>query len=292
MQQDSLADAQAFKAPSKVPLVVTAIAGVLGGALIGALVTAATMGGDEKGKKRGGRKEQPVAEAPVSASASGSAAASGSMAIPVAEKGSLAERAEKGDPAAMKQLEGMPPGKRSSVETFALAEARAIAKRKEIAELARKIGLVPKLVKEDKDVKNRIGELLDDREVAPDLLRAYANLPGDTGPTLLYAIVTGPKKAGTSELAEEVLYSKDVRSKASLGLLVAMDLRKVEKCEELPKLLEKAKVDGDRRSLTPIMRFHQKRGCGEKKLDDCWPCIREGDLLKDATVALQKRTPP
>lgn len=291
MQQDSLADAQAFKSRSKVPLIVTALAGILAGALIGALVTAATMGADEKGKKRG-RKEQPVAEAPASASASGSAALAGSAAPPVAEKGSLAERAEKGDPAAMKQLEGMTPEKRTSVETFALAEARAVAKRKEIAELSRKIGLVPKLVKEDKDVKSRIGEFLDDREVAIDLLRAYANLPGDTGPTLLYAIVTGPKKAGTSELAEEVLYSKDVKKKASLGLLVAMDLRKAEKCEEVPKLLERAKVDGDRRSLNPIMRFHQKRGCGEKKLDDCWPCIREGDLLKDATVAIQKRAPP
>jgi hypothetical protein len=290
MEQDAL-DAQAFKPASKVPLVVTAIAGVLAGALVGALVTAATVGGDEKGRKKG-RKTDAVAETSATASGSGSAAPAGSGAPPVAEKGSLAERAEEGDPAAMKKLEGIPPEKRSSVETLALAKARAIAKRKEITELGRKIALVPKLAKEDKDVKARLGELLDDREVAPDLLRAYANLPGDTGPTLLYAIVTGPKKPGTTELAEEVLYSKDVKSKASLGLQVAMDLRKVEKCDALPKLLERAKTDGDRRSLNPIMRFHAKRGCGEKKLDDCWPCIREGDLLKDATVALQKRTPP
>lgn len=291
MQQDSLADAQAFKPASKVPLVVTAIAGVLAGALVGALVTAATVGGDDKGKRKG-KKAEATAEVSATASGSGSAAPAGSGAAPLPEKGSLAERAAEGDSAAMKKLEAMPPEKRSSVETLALAQARAMAKRKEITELSRKIGLVPKLAKEDKDVKARLAEFLDDREVAPDLLRAYANLPGDTGPNLLFSIVTGPKKAGTTELAEEVLYSKDVSSKASLGLKVAMDLRKVEKCDALPKVLERAKVDGDRRSLNPIMRFHQKRGCGEKKLDDCWPCIREGDLLKDATVALQKRTPP
>jgi hypothetical protein len=69
-------------------------------------------------------------------------------------------------------------------------------------------------------------------------------------------------------------------------------MRKVEKCEEAAKILERAKKDADRRAFNPMMKFHQKRGCGEKKLEDCWPCLREGDLLKDATMEAQKRSSP
>ncbi len=289
MQQDPSLDPLAFKPKTKVPLIVAAVAGFLAGALLGALVTAATVTADVKGKKRG-RKTDVVAE--TSASSSSSAAPAGSGAPKALAKGALAERAAKGDAAAVKQLEARPPEMRSSEETLALEAARTIAKQKEIAELTRKIGLVPKLIKEDKDVKARMAEFLDDRSVVPDLIRAYAEMSGEVGADLLYSIVSGRNDKETERLAEDVLYSKDVRAKTSKALAVILDLRKAEKCDGVPKLLERAKSDGDRRALIPLMRFHQKRGCGEKKLDDCWPCVREGDLLKDAMVAVQRRSPP
>ena len=290
MQDDSVvAAASTFKPASRVPLIVTGVAAFVGGALMGALITAASMSDGGKGKSRRDKDDAPVASA--SASAAPAASAGGDAGAADAKK-SLAARATAGEAAAIKELEARPLGERTAAETLALARSRELAKEKEIDELARKIELVPKLAKEDAATRDRIKELLRDREVVSELLRAYAEMKSKAGPDLLYAALTSVRDDETERLAEELLYSKDVRAKASRELSVLLDLRKVEKCEEAPPVLERAKLVGDRRALATLMRFHAKRGCGEKKLDDCWPCLREGDLLKDATVAVQKKAPP
>jgi hypothetical protein len=289
MGKESLAEISTFKSGSKTGIIVAAVAGLAAGALIGALTTAATMGQSAKGKKVRG-------EPAVPASASNAPAGSGSAAptdggAPSAGQ-SVAERAANGDSEAIKQLEAKPMEERSAEEAIALSRSRAAVKRKEIAELARKINLVPQVVKDDKEVAARLKELTEDREVATDLMKMYASLPEKIGPDLLYNVVATGKKNETTRLAEELLYSKDVRSKAPLQLAPLLDLRKAEKCEDVLKALEGVKRDADRRAFMPLMKFHNKRGCGEKKLDDCWPCLREGDLLKDATTAAQKRAAP
>jgi hypothetical protein len=295
MQEDSvMAAAAQFKPVSRLPMIVTAIAGFVLGALIGALVTAASVSGSEAKSKPGkrGRSKEP-AVAPVS-SASGSVAADAGAPPPKPAKPTpLMQRVSSGDAAAIKQLEARPPQERSLQEAVALARGRAELKRKEIAELTRKITLVPKLVKEDKDASSRFKELANDREVAIDMLHAIASMPAPTGPDLLYNLVSSSwKETDTTRLADELLYSKEVRAKASPALSPLLDLRKVEKCEEAVKIVERIKKDGDRRAFNPLMRFHNKRGCGEKKTTDCWPCLRQGDLLKEATMEAQKRAGP
>jgi hypothetical protein len=293
MKQDSVVDVSAFKPPSRLPMIMTAAGSLLIGALLGGLLTAASVSDDGKGKGKKA-KPAPAASAESSASAAPSGSAPPVAPPPVDGKKSVAERAALGDAAAKKQLEAKPLEQRTAEETLALARGRAEEKRKEIAETVRKIGLVPKIAKEDKEIAGRLKELTADREVAIDLLKAYAALPGGTGPDLLYAIVSSSKKNETYELAEQLLYSKDVRAKASPALSVILDIRKAEpeKCERVPPILERAKKDGDRRALIPLMRFNDKRGCGEKKISDCWPCLREGDLLRDAMVEVQKRPAP
>lgn len=183
-------------------------------------------------------------------------------------------------------------GERTADEVTALAKARVEAKKKELGELARKITLVPKVAKADKEVAARLKELSSDREIATDTLRMFASLPSPIGPDLLYGVVAGAKKSDTTELAEALLYSKDVRPKASLELSALLDLRRAEQCEDVKKALADVTRNADRRAIVPLMRYENKRGCGEKKTDDCWKCLREGDLLKEAQKAVQKRPAP
>jgi hypothetical protein len=88
------------------------------------------------------------------------------------------------------------------------------------------------------------------------------------------------------------LLGKDVRPKASPALAVALELREAETCEENLKLLAKATELGDKRSLAPIARLGRRTGCGPAKRDDCFACLREGDALKNALVAVKKRREP
>lgn len=289
MQDDSVVEAAtSFKPASRVPLIVTGVASFVGGALLGALITGASMSGGARADAA--KPPDPAPSASVSAPAASASASLGDAGV--GDKPSLANRAASGDPKAVGELEKRPVAERTAAEAVALAKGREAAKVKELEELVRKIALVPKLMKEDKDTRERMKELTRDREVATELLKAIAAMPGEPSADLLYTVLTTVRDDETERLAEELLYSKDVRTKASRALSVLLDLRKIEKCEDAPKVLERAKLVGDRRSLVTLMRFHNKRGCGEKKLDDCWPCLRDGDLLKDATIAVQKRSGP
>jgi hypothetical protein len=190
-------------------------------------------------------------------------------------------------------------------EVLALDKAREAAKRaeiqkkvdgvkKELADLAHKINLVPKVVHDDKEVKDRLKELTRDPDIAPEALRMFAKLKGKTGPDLLYDVVkSGKKDDKVTELADDLLYAKGVRSNASLELSPLLDLRKAETCEQVAKALPMVRRNADRRALIPLIRYQNKRGCGEKKSEDCWPCLREGeDILKEALINVQKRPAP
>jgi hypothetical protein len=285
-RHDSMVDAAMFKPPSKLPIVFGVLVGLFVGALVSGLVTANVVGSAQKGKS----KVRVVQSASASAVASGSAAA---MAAGAPAKGSLAERAAAGDVAAKKKLEAMPRSARTADETTALARAVVAAERKELDELGHKIGLVPKMAKEDKAVADRLKELVGDRAIATDALRMFASLPGNTGPDLLYAVVTASRVSDdTQKLAEDLLYAKDVRKKAALELGPILDLRKAESCEDVKKAIADVKRDADRRAFVPLIHYQNKRGCGDKKLDDCWPCLRDGDVLKDALTSVQKRPSP
>lgn len=279
------------------PMVIAAVIGLLVGGGIGAGVMASL--GGKVGKKRAAAEHAAAAakaHTPAAATASASASAAASAAppepAPIA-KGSVAERAAKGDEAAKQQLESKPPEQRTSEETLGLAGARATAKLKDMTELKRKVVLLPKLVSADKTVLPRIREFANDREIGNDVLAMIASMPGPLGPDLLYSLANSPRaNADTAKIAEELLYAKDVRSKASAALASLLDLKKATACEVAARALDKVKVSGDRRAVAPLTKMGDKKGCGEKKNQDCWPCLRKPDVLKDTMAEARKRAPP
>lgn len=275
------AASKAFKPPSRAPVISAAVLGLVLGAVVGAGIMAATGGATSRRSKVVRAENRQLASAP---------AASASHAPAATPKPSLAERAATGDAEAVKALEAKPVGARTSAEVVALASARAVAKRAEITELKRKITLVPKIIDEDKATRERIKELVADREVATDMLTMLASLPDNTGTDLLYSMLRG-MEANTENavLTEGLLYSSDVKSRVSPALASILELRKAETCEQAQTALKRVKEDGDKRAIPQLVRFHNKRGCGPKKMDDCWRCLRFPDVLKDVLTALIAR---
>jgi hypothetical protein len=195
--------------------------------------------------------------------------------------------------AAVSELENRPAGSLSSREVVLLAEAHAEKKRAVARTLREQLARDPASGKENA-LHAQLLELSADPTTAPDALSAMALLEPPTGADLLYEVWTGTTvRTDTTELARALLYSTDVRPKASPALSVALDLRVAEACEQYQTILPKALTDGDSRSAHLLAKLNAKHGCGAKKNEDCYACLRSHkDELKATISAAKSRRAP
>jgi hypothetical protein len=191
------------------------------------------------------------------------------------------------------KLEARPPESLNARELAVLAEARSEALRTSAKALRSKVEANPALGK-DPALQSELMRLADDARTSADALSAMATLEAPIGADLLYEVWTRtPVRSDATDLARALVYSTDVRPKASPALAVALELRLAESCAEYKVILPKALKDGDRRSAHLLTKLHGKRGCGPKKTDDCYACLREpGDELKATVNAVKSRRPP
>ena len=113
----------------------------------------------------------------------------------------------------------------------------------------------------DSAVQTQLLQLAGDPATATDALSAMALLEPPVGADLLYEVWTSTSvRTDTTELARALLYSTDVRPKASPALGVALDLRVAETCAEYQAILPKALTDGDHRALHVLTKLNGKRG--------------------------------
>ena len=104
------------------------------------------------------------------------------------------------------------------------------------------------------------------------------------GADVLYNVwVATRAKTAATQLAKQLVYSPTVRAKASPALGVALDLREAKDCEA---------IKGDTRTFRILRPLLVKRGCGPRKRDDCYECLREGSALGDAIAASGARPEP
>jgi hypothetical protein len=190
-------------------------------------------------------------------------------------------------------LERRPASSLSSRELVLLAQAHAEQKRAAASELREKLAQNPALGK-DGAVQTQLLHLAEDPATAADALSAMALLDAPLGADLLYDVWTGTTvRTDTTELARALLYSPDVRPTASAALGVALDLRVAETCPQYQATLPKALTDGDRRALHLLAKLNVKRGCGPKKTEDCFACLRDKSDELTATInAVKSRRPP
>jgi hypothetical protein len=235
---------------------------------------------------------------PASAAASASAATSPppppseSSSRPAPAPKSALERAASGDEAALRELEAKPEAKRSVGEVLAIARGHATVKQHAVSELLER-ARHDEAFAASGELSSKLRSALADPDTVNEALRVAAELPSTLGGDLLYAIWASHKKGdAVRDLADALLASAAVRKRASLPLSVALDLRRAESCDSAKDAVHRAVDQGDWRAAHALGRFAAKRGCGENKKDDCWPCLRDDDTLKRAMKAVVKRPAP
>ncbi len=191
------------------------------------------------------------------------------------------------------KLERRPAESLNARELGLLAAARGEALRASAHALRVKLEGTPTLGKEPA-LQSQLLRFADDARTQAEALSAMAALEAPIGADLLYEVWTRtPVRSDGTDLARALVYSTDVRPKASPALSVALELRVAESCEQYQAILPKALKDGDRRSAHLLLKLNGKRGCGPTKRDDCYACLRKpSDELKATINAVKSRRAP
>ena len=204
----------------------------------------------------------------------------------------LLERVATGDDAAIKELSAKPLADLRVEEAISLSLGQSAQDVRAARALRDRVDHDPGLIK-DAEVLAQLRRYIDDPETARDALAAMANVPSPISADLIYEVWTATAQRTTAtDLARSLIYSKEVRAKASKALAVALDLRDADTCEKNKELLPRATSDGDRRSYHLLNKLTRKYGCGASKRQDCYACVRGGTDLDDALKAVKPRREP
>ncbi len=223
---------------------------------------------------------------------SGTPSASESGPTAMTQPESVIERARRGDPAALKELESLSPEERTTEQALALSQGWLAKKRADLDALGKKLAQDPALM-EQRPVQRQLLESARDATLAQQTLQLMAKQESPIAVDLLYEVWTGTRgRTEATRLAEALVYTADVRKRASPALAALLDLRTETDCEKMRELLARVQEHGDRRSLRPLGKLTLRRGCGPSKAEDCFPCLREGEELRKTIDAVKSRPGP
>ena len=189
-------------------------------------------------------------------------------------------------------LQAKAPESLSSDEVLALAGAASERQQKAAKLFRERLSREPAAIK-DKLALAELRKLTADPTTAQEALAAVAGLPGPVSADLLYEIWTATaNRSDTTDLARALVYSRDVRAKASDALSVALELRQADSCPAKRALLARAQTSADRRSFPLLAKWKRKQGCAPNKKQDCAPCLQDSDDLSAAITAAKARPAP
>ncbi|NUO53652.1 MAG: hypothetical protein HOV80_32795 [Polyangiaceae bacterium] len=234
----------------------------------------------------------PSASAPPLASATSSGPTQPAASAKAPEPSSL-ELAAGGDLHALKALEMKNATERTPEEALAISAGHAALARADATRVADDLSADPKLF-QDRGTMAYVYRLALDPDVAPTLLVALARLEDPVIADLLYDLVDrGEPGARLALLAEDLLRGPAVLPEASKALSLIIDLRNAKTCERAAVLLPRANAVGDERATPLLERYREKSGCGPKRTDDCFPCLRDKPIektLDDAIASTKARS--
>ncbi len=201
-------------------------------------------------------------------------------------------RASRGEEKAIEKLSEKTPSERSLEEVVALSEGRVQAERDQ----AWASGIL--FASQDFDRVNSqqiqtILSVVGDPRTFREGLLSLAKIHHPIGADLIYQASRNYRHLPeVATMAEQLLATQVVRAQASPELTVVIDALSIQECAAAKELLEKTLSDGDSRAVRHLVRFAEREGCGPDGREDCYPCLRQGDLLKRALRAAQDRRAP
>lgn len=206
----------------------------------------------------------------------------------------LVSAAEFGDEQAMQELLKIPPTRRDREVWLVLGEGYMKSKRTEQALdlYMEAIAHMPELANHDKIATN-VRLATSDASTAVKAVAVAAESMGERGVNILFSTwADTARRTNATALAERYLKQDEILKKASRAVKLALELRTVSDCERLREILVQVREFGDTRALRPLAKMRSTKGCSKHKNGDCWPCLRNDDLLEDAIAAAAKRIAP
>ena len=204
----------------------------------------------------------------------------------------LLERVASGDDAAVKELSAKPVADFRVDEAISLSLGQSAQDVRAARALRDRVDHDPGLIK-DPEVLAQLRRGTDAPDTARDALAAMANVPGPISADLIYEVWTATASRTTAtDLARSLIYTKEVRAKASKALSIALDLRDADTCEKSRDLLDRATAEADHRAFHLLNKLTRKYGCGPNKRQDCYACLRDGKGLDVALRTVKARHEP
>jgi hypothetical protein len=137
----------------------------------------------------------------------------------------------------------------------------------------------------------RTREIAKDDALAVGMLAVVARHPSREHADLLYDVRTDAHASDAVRyLAEDLLAIPAVRGKASKELVITLDLSAARGCDAVRLVVGRAKAAGDERAVPGLRALDDKSGCGPKRDEDCYPCLRDSTLLYEAHEAAAGRS--
>ncbi len=157
-----------------------------------------------------------------------------------------------------------------------------------LAALSRLVTLDPTMAADDE-----MGQIAAAAALLPDTSDAAIALLekslGDKGISVLADLAEKTTMEPWKSKLAASLQKATVRALASPATLILIDLRSAARCEDKRGLLSRASQKGDLRTLTYLQSLQPLTGCGPGGQNDCWTCLRKGNILQQTLDALQKR---
>ena len=203
----------------------------------------------------------------------------------------VVREAARGEDGALLQIELKDSRERTFEDAIALAEGREVQAQREAKELAHRFILMDPQAPDYALIQDLL-QAAGDPYAYREAQLGFAEHQSDLGLEMLFQVTRRyTKDQAISEFAQMLLASEAVYRRASPALRVAIDAFDVNDCGGARKLLRRAMKVADNRAVRPLSKFAQTIGCGENGAEDCYPCLREDELLGDALRAAQRRSP-
>jgi serine/threonine-protein kinase len=201
------------------------------------------------------------------------------------------ENAKKSGSEALEKLLDSYPNDLDVLESLALAHLSGSTPSAAFP-LLDKLFLIEPEKKTDPTVIDALVKAASERASTVEVFDLLESRMGTQGPDILYDMVyaRATKDPVVVARATKAIRSEGIRKMASPALSIALELRFTGGCQGKHRLLDRAKEEGDERSLGQLRGLLNNKGCGFLKLKDCWKCMRADRKLTDAIKAISERT--
>jgi serine/threonine-protein kinase len=158
-----------------------------------------------------------------------------------------------------------------------------------VGAIGRALSLEPKL-QEDAQVATALFKAAQAKASSDASFALLEGPMGSRGADILYDLATTKGvRQNIKQRAAAWLKTKEFDRASSPALNIAVALRHAVSCQQKHALLLRAKNVGDERALPELQKLEARTGCGRRKRDDCYACLRKDDRLKQAITAVQAR---